>query len=269
MDATNRRIAIGVLSLAVAAGVGYAWWRNAHSVQEPVQGALPPPAVREDVADEPQNPVAPPAAEESPPPPLADSDPWFAGAIAGLFGAAELPDFVYSDKLARRFVVTVDSLAREQVPVELRPIRAVAGTLATAGTEEAPVLAPANAERYAGYVRALEALDTARAVEFYRRAYPRLQEAYERLGYPGKYFNDRVIAVIDDLLATPDTPAAPALVRPSVMYRYADPALERRSAGQKTLLRMGPENARRVKAKLREIRAALAKPATAGVAARP
>jgi hypothetical protein len=39
--------------------------------------------------------------------------------------------------------------------------------------------------------------------------------------------------------------------------------LEARSAGQKILIRMGAENARRVKAKLLEIRQALAQPAAA------
>lgn len=267
MNATNRRLLIALGTLVVAAGVGYAWWRSTNVVPEPVQGALPPAASREEAPAAPEHPVPEAAADAPPPPPLAESDAWFASGIAALLGAAELPDFVYSERIARRFVVTVDSLAREQVPVELRPVRPVAGAFKTEGVEESPRIAAANAERYAPYVAALESLDTARAVELYRRAYPRLQEAYEGLGYPGKYFNDRVIAVIDDLLATPDLQGAPALVRPNVMYRYADAALEQRSAGQRTLLRMGPGNAARVKAKLREIRAALAQPPADATAA--
>jgi hypothetical protein len=41
------------------------------------------------------------------------------------------------------------------------------------------------------------------------------------------------------------------------MYIYADPALESRSAGQKLLMRMGPDNAKAVKAKLTELRAVI------------
>lgn len=258
MDASTRRLLIALATLVVAGGIGYAWWRSTDVAPEPVQGTLPSAESREDAPVEPEHPVAPPAEDAPPPPALAASDPWFATAIASLFGVAELPEFVYSERIARRFVVTVDALGREQAPVELRPIRPVAGAFKAEGPEESPRLAAANAERYAPYVAALEGLDTARAVELYRRAYPRLQESYEGLGYPGRYFNDRVIAVLDDLLATPELQEPPALVRPSVMYRYADAALEKRSAGQKTLLRMGPQNAARVKAKLREIRAALA-----------
>jgi hypothetical protein len=45
--------------------------------------------------------------------------------------------------------------------------------------------------------------------------------------------------------------------RPWVRYQYADPSLESLSAGQKILLRVGPVNGRRLKAKLAEIRAEL------------
>ncbi len=60
--------------------------------------------------------------------------------------------------------------------------------------------------------------------------------------------------VIDDLLATPEVNGPIRLVWPHVLYKYADPRLDALSAGQKMLVRMGPQNASRVKIKLREIR---------------
>jgi len=42
-----------------------------------------------------------------------------------------------------------------------------------------------------------------------------------------------------------------------VLYAYADPDLEARSAGQKIMMRMGADNEAKVKAKLRELRRAL------------
>ena len=44
------------------------------------------------------------------------------------------------------------------------------------------------------------------------------------------------------------------LVRPRVQYEFASPDLETRSAGQKMMLRIGPEYAARVKAKLLLVR---------------
>src|ERR1019366_5213644 len=56
----------------------------------------------------------------------------------------------------------------------------------------------------------------------------------------------------------PDVHGPVAMVRPNVMYQYADPKIEALSAGQKLLVRMGPDNEAIVKAKLRELRAAVA-----------
>ncbi len=83
--------------------------------------------------------------------------------------------------------------------------------------------------------------------------YPQLQKTYEELGYPGRYFNDRVVEVIDHLLATPEPPAAGPLMQltevkgsvpstqPWLRYEFADTDLQSLSSGQRILLRVGPD----------------------------
>ena len=66
----------------------------------------------------------------------------------------------------------------------------------------------------------------------YRHFYPLFQQAYVDLGYPDGYFNDRLVEVIDHLLATPDVAGPIKLTQPSVFYQYADPSIEERSAGR-------------------------------------
>jgi hypothetical protein len=100
-------------------------------------------------------------------------------------------------------------------------------------------------------------MDAKTLVALYRGLQPLFQQAYEELGHPNGEFNTRLIEVIDHLLATPAAPAEIRLVQPSVLYRYADERLEKLSAGQKLLLRMGPENAAIIKGKLGDIRAQL------------
>lgn len=142
------------------------------------------------------------------------------------------------------------------------PVKPVPGLFVTTGTGENLAVSPRNDARYRPYVRLAEAVPTQPLVAVYRRFYPLFQEQYEKLGYPGKYFNDRLVEVIDHLLGAPDLRPPVLLHRPRVLYEFADPKLQRLSAGQKILLRMGRENALRVKAKLQEIRQALAsKPA--------
>ena len=99
-------------------------------------------------------------------------------------------------------------------------------------------------------------------VALYARFYPLFQEQYEKLGYPGKHFNDRAVAVIDHLLATPEVPEPLVLTQPGVLYEFADPKLNTLSAGQKILLRVGKTNRDKMKSKLQELRQALTSMAT-------
>jgi hypothetical protein len=100
----------------------------------------------------------------------------------------------------------------------------------------------------------MNGLDSRRVVDAYVHMYPLFQNAYRELGYPKAYFNDRLILAIDNLLATPDVQGPILLAQPAVYYRYSDSRLEALSAGQKLLLRMGPENAAVIKKKLTELR---------------
>ena len=119
------------------------------------------------------------------------------------------------------------------------------------------VHSPRNSARYARYVKLVQALDAERVVAIYVHFYPLFQQAFVELGYPNAQFNDRLVDVIDHLLETPDVQGPVALVRPKVFFEFADPELEELSAGQKLMVRIGPDNAAVLKTKLREIRRAL------------
>lgn len=217
---------------------------------EPAEPAIRHPIEAARPADE---PTAPPA---KPLPALADSDGPMRDALAGLFGQ-RLEEFFNLKDIIRRIVVTVDNLPREKVTLRLMPVKPVAGPPVTTGKGESLSLSPDNAARYGPYVRLMEAVPTRPLVAVYVHFYPLFQQQYEELGYPGKYFNDRLVQVIDHLLAAPQVQGPVPLTQPKVLYQFADPKLEGLSAGQKILVRMGGENAAKVKAKLREIQGAI------------
>lgn len=195
--------------------------------------------------------------EEKALPPLDESDSAAREAIAGLMGDPSLVEMLNLQTFVRRVVASVDNLPRKKVAPRLMPVKPASGQLLTANEDDALVLSEKNYARYSAYVRLLEAVDTNKLITFYTQFYPLFQKGYEDLGYPGAYFNDRLVEVIDDLLATPQVEGPIRLVRPKIYYLFEDPELEALSAGQKILIRIGPENAEKTKAKLREIRSAL------------
>jgi hypothetical protein len=271
----NPRVLVAVLVVAGVGGGAFYWWRTQHKAAPaphpvvaqpaPVAPAPPPPAPPEPAI---RNPIE--NAEPKGLPSLASSDDYIKKAFLELFGKKSVLAFLSLDGFAQRFVATVDNLANERAPVQLWPVNVTSGRFEP---EQGNVLGAANAQRYTPFVRFATGVDTRRAVSLYVRLYPLFQQAYEELGFPGKYFNDRVVEVIDHLMATPE-PAGPIQLRlvevkgatksgRQPIYQFEDPALEGRSAGQKILLRMGRENAAALKAKLAEVRTQIATGAAA------
>jgi hypothetical protein len=195
------------------------------------------------------------AASSAPLPDLPNSDSPLRDALAQLGGADAVKDYLVPNDLIRRLVVTIDNLPRQKVAVDKRPTNPIPGAFAADGDELHATLNQRNFERYKPLVAVISKLDMQQLGAVYIHYYPLFQQTYQNLGYPTGYFNDRLVEVIDAMLATPD-PAGPIqLERPNVMYIFADPALEARPAGQKLLIRMGPQNAQAIKAKLTELRA--------------
>ena len=245
--------------VAIAATGYYLWWLNESRVPyepPPVPAVQPSSEAPAQAAAEAAAPIAEPVAapRSVPLPSLDNSDPMMRDTVSGLVGRRAFETMVYPSQLVRRIVATVDNLPRETAPRRVMPLEPVPGAMAIAGAGEEMTIAPGNTARYTPFVRVFESLDSRALVQRYVDSYPLFQRAYAELGFPNGNFHRRLVEAIDDLLAAPELSGPVKLVRPKVLYQFADPDLEARSAGQKIMLRMGAENAAKVKAKLREIR---------------
>jgi hypothetical protein len=254
-------LALLAVGLAVAA---YFYFRPGQTPSLPIAPVSPPPVASPSPAPAPSPTVQFPIeqAVQSTKPPAAltlqDSDAAAQASLIELFGSKAVAQLFRVDNVVRRIVATVDALPREKASQRLMPLKPVGGQfIVAAGADGNPVIAPENAVRYDVLVQLFARVDTKTLVGSYANHYSLFQQAYRELGYPQGYFNDRLIAAIDSMLATPDIPGPIALAQPKVFYEFARPELEALPAAQKIMLRIGPENARTVKAKLREVRQAL------------
>ena len=249
--------ALGAGILLVVGGIGVYLMRGQAPEPEAVVDtpqpvvdtpAPPPPAVVDS---------APPPVPALPLPPLDESDPDVLGGLTELFGQEAVVKHVMPERIVRNIVVTIDNMPRQQMALNQRPIQSTPGDFITSGEEDAIVIAPENFARYEPFVALVSNVDAKTLVSFYRGLEPLFQQAYEELGHPDASFTTRLNEVIEHLLQTPTPRGEIALVQPSVLYKYADERLEKLSAGQKLLIRMGVDNATVIKGKLREIQAEL------------
>jgi hypothetical protein len=246
-----RIVALIALPALVAAGLYF------YGQQSEAPPPLPAPqVVKKPTEPEIRYPLPAPETDGGvkPLPPLGESDPAAQEAAAGIIDRKTLERFFNLDLLVRRIVVTLDNLPRRKIPQLYALTKPVEGKLQIVGKDNTAALKADNYARYAAHVKLLESIDTKKLVGIYTHFYPLLQEEYKNSENPRQYFNDRVVEVIDHLLGAPEVKEPVKLVRPKVFYEFADPKLEALSAGQKMMIRIGPDNAKRVKAKLQDIR---------------
>lgn len=262
-------IIVAVVLLAVAAGL-YVW--NARRTPEPAAPPAPPPAAEAPPATAAspaiRHPVEDIAPAEEPTAEAAQSGDQLRSMLIDWLGRDSVQQFLQLDDFVRHVVVTVDNLGRPHAAPRLWPVNPMTGRYGVEARGELLYPTADNAKRYAGFVAFVENIDARRAAALYARNYGLFQKQYEELGYPGRYFNDRLVEVIDLMIATPIPAQTPPLkltevkgpiasTHPWLRYEFADPALEALPAGQKMMLRVGPDNQKRLRARLVEFRAAL------------
>lgn len=262
----------------VAAGVAVAvlWWTMAKQAAPLTESA----AIGPDMAAAVSDPAAPTASPGELPPvkipaaaqPLAADQ--IISAMTDFLGSKAALTFFQLTDFPRKFVATVDNLGRSYAPTVAWPISPTEGRFTVQTFDGATVISSDNGLRYTPLVLLLEKINAGQAMDLYVRMYPVLQQTYVDLGYPNRQFNDRLLQVINHLLATPNAPQVMAVqltevkgpipsVRPWVRYEFADPALEALSSGQKIMLRVGSVNQNRLKARLSALRQEILKRSTA------
>jgi hypothetical protein len=239
-------VIIGVAGLAVGAAAAW-WWMHTHRTSV----AAPAPTAAESSA-------AVPAAPERALPPLGQMDTFLRALLGSLSSHPDFARWLATDDLIRQMANGIDRIARGQNPARdvatLRP----KGEFQTARRGKVTTIDPSSFRRYDSLARLVQSLDPQAVAEVYRTIYPRLDEAFRAQGRSEGHVDTAVAAALQLLIDTP-IPDEPIAVVPGqgATFAFADPKYESLTPAQKQLLRMGPENAKRIQARLREIRDAI------------
>jgi len=259
------RRSMGGLVLLVAAVVGVYVLRSRAPAPVPAPPAPPVPPV----AGGPPSPttlatLATQVPSEPPLPPLAESDPAVRDLARTISPRPDVEEWLSATGLVQRLVAVVDDVAEGVTPRPLLLPIAPSGPFVTVTRGDRVYVDPESYARYDEVAAAFASLDPDACAEVYRRLAPLIDEAYRDLGRPERRFADALARAIARLLATPVVDGEVEL-RPLVTtHAFADRDLEKLSAAQKQLLRMGPQNVRAIQAHLREIAGALGIPTIAG-----
>ncbi|MDE1155308.1 MAG: DUF3014 domain-containing protein [Acidobacteriaceae bacterium] len=256
---------VALLVIAIAAVVGIFVYR-----EKAARDAMsPPPAAPVATSSAtstplhepalPEHPIDPASAATAALPSLDESDAEVMSGLLALTTDDALKSLLNPQAIVSRMVSTIDALPKQTVGMNVVPLRLPIGRFQVVPSDGNFVESKENMQRYSTYMYVAERIDPKAAAAWYKRNYPLFQQAYRDLGTDG-YFNDRLVAVIDHLLAAPEPKGSQPLIPAKAGYVYADPSLEQLSVGQKFMIRVGPENEAKLKAKLRALREAVSRP---------
>ena len=186
-------------------------------------------------------------------PSLTESDSFVFESLRTLQNGIALVDLLAEDQIVRKFVVFVENISREEFPQTGLPYRGLGQEMSVSEVDENLfVMEQIAHSRFDQVVKTFVEIDIDAAMTIYRTLSPLFQQAYAEIGFRNVSFDDTLRSAINNVLRTTNMEGPYQLVKPSVMYLYADASIENLLEVHKQLLRIGPDNTSLLKAKLRE-----------------
>ena len=186
-------------------------------------------------------------------PTLTDSDPFVFETLQTLQNGMALVNALAEDQIVRKFVVFVENISRGEFPQTGLPYKGLGQEMPVSEIDDNLfVMDQVAHSRFDQVVGTFVETDTDSAVIIYQMLSPLFQQAYAEIGFRNVSFDETLRAAINNVLRTTNMEGPYQLVKPSVMYLYADSSVENLAEVHKQLLRIGPDNTSALKAKLRE-----------------
>ena len=186
-------------------------------------------------------------------PTLTNSDPFVFETLQTLQNGMALVNALAEDQIVRKFVVFVENISRGEFPQTGLPYKGLGQEMPVSEIDDNLfVMDQVAHSRFDQVVSTFVETDTDSAVIIYQMLSPLFQQAYAEIGFRNVSFDETLRAAINNVLRTTNMEGPYQLVKPSVMYLYADSSVENLAEVHKQLLRIGPDNTSALKAKLRE-----------------
>lgn len=220
----------------------------------------PPPspimtAIEEPAPEPSEPPPPPPEPVEDPLPRLEESDDAVRDAVGDIPLGTAGQQYLIPGNIIERSASLIYLMAQGDVPYKLLPVSRPKAAFPIRDDGTQVVTDPAGFERYDALTQWLQSLDLESLLSSLEWFIPLFREAWSYYGEDPAAFDMAVVMTLDLVIATPEIDLSEArLIRKEAVWIFEDPAIEGLAPIQKQVLRMGPENAKILKAKAAEAR---------------
>ena len=203
----------------------------------------------------PEPPPPPPEPVEDPLPRLEESDDAVRDAVGDIPLGTAGQQYLIPGNIIERSASLIYLMAQGDVPYKLLPVSRPKAAFPIRDDGTQVVTDPAGFERYDALTQWLQSLDLESLLSSLEWFIPLFREAWSYYGEDPAAFDMAVVMTLDLVIATPEIDLSEArLIRKEAVWIFEDPAIEGLAPIQKQVLRMGPENAKILKAKAAEAR---------------
>ncbi|WP_445946810.1 DUF3014 domain-containing protein [Shewanella sp.] len=180
-------------------------------------------------------------------PALAESDDFLEKKALSIANGMKIEPLILKKDMARQFVVFIDNLAQGELIRKASPLKGPDRNFSVSEITNKIFINPDSFHRYDIYANFIAGLNENELISTYKELMPLFKEAFAELGYSNMDFNERMQQAMKMVLDAPIIEDPIELTSVTVNYHFAEHHLEALPNAQKFLLRMGPENTRKVK----------------------
>lgn len=180
-------------------------------------------------------------------PELAASDEFLEKKALTIANGMKIEPLLLKKDMARQFVVFIDNLAQGELIRKASPLKSPDRKFTVSEITDKIFINPDSFHRYDIYANFIAGLNERELMSTYRELAPLFKEAFEELGYSNMNFDERMVQAIEIIQTAPVIEDPIELTSVTVNYHFADPNLEALSNAHKFMIRMGPENTKKIK----------------------
>ncbi|MDO6640298.1 DUF3014 domain-containing protein [Shewanella sp. 5_MG-2023] len=263
-------IGITIAVLLAAAGYFYFSGDKEPEVEAPIPVQLPEPMPEQPIEQEPIEEVIVEVIEPTiietpepevvvePLPALTESDDFVAQKTIDMADGMTIEPLLVKKDIARQFVVFVDNMAQGEVIHKASPLKGPKDKFTVSEITNKTYLNPDSYHRYDLYANMVSDMNDEQLINTYKELMPIFDEAFAELGYSDMSFDERMQQAFEMILSAPIIEDPIELSSISVNYQFVDPKLEALPNVQKFMVRMGPDNSRKIKTAIRKLQQQMA-----------
>ncbi len=189
-------------------------------------------------------------------PELENSDSIFRHQVSSV--STNLSNWFSARHIIHKYILLINDLSQGQLIPRHRLFLQPAGKMKVKSDSQGLYLTENSYRRYDRLANAIDAIDVDRGLQLYISFKPLFDKVYKTFSYPAHYrLDDIFLKAAANVIKAPVIEGRVGLRKHSVKYKFADKKLESLTDVEKQMLRMGPENTRKIQAKLRELVQAL------------